>query len=164
MRSAMNESMAALLKRVVVPPSIETLPPDLARLARAGVVRVNDSVRLAGSQLLSPVPADLDDCSAERWANEVYFESTLPASDPAWRIEIVQWGRTLAHLLLSSAAQVIDLPVQACLSLQSAPGQEDDEFDFPVGALHLYCVRCSADDLSLTIDQAGQPVLVMTVL
>jgi hypothetical protein len=61
------------------------------------------------------------------------------------------------------APDITGLPVQATVSLQSAPGKEDPETDHASGALHLYCVRTSADDSSSSVDQFDQPVLVVTV-
>jgi hypothetical protein len=93
----------------------------------------------------------------------VFLSSQLPASDPAWRSEVVAWGVAVAERLLTMASDITDLPVQATVSLQSAPGQEDPEADYAVGAVHLYCVRARADDSSFMVDQIDQPVLVMTV-
>ena len=163
MRWAMNDSMASIFRGIGPALSLELLPPELASLARAALLRSDDRVHLAMPQVKSAPPAALDDYSAERWSNTVHLESQLPPSDPAWRSELVAWGVMVAQRLLSMAPDITGLPVQATVSLQSAPGKEDPEADYSVGALHLYCVRTSAADSSSSVDQFDQPVLVLTV-
>jgi len=163
MRWAMNDSMASIFRGIGPAFPLEMLPPELVSLAKAGVLRSEGRVHLAMSQVKTAPPEDFDDYSAECWSNEVHLESQLPPSNPAWRSELVAWGVTVAERLLRMAPDITGLPVQATLSLASAPGKEDPEADHASGALHLYCVRTSADDSSSSVDQFGQPVLVLTV-
>lgn len=163
MRWAMNDSMASIFRGIGPALPLEMLPPELDALARAGVLRSEGRVHLAMSQVKTAPPQDFDDYSTERWSNKVHLESQLPPSDPAWRSELVAWGVTVIERLLRLTPDITGLPIQATLSLQSAPGKEDPEADHASGALHLYCVRTSADDASSIVDQFDQPVLVVTV-
>lgn len=163
MRWAMNDSMASILLGMGSAPSLETLPRRLASIAKAGVRRSDDSVRLVRSEVKTPPPAGFDDYRAEAWSNKIYLDSTLPASDPAWRTELAGWGVAVAQTLLCSARDLFDLPVQAHVSLQSAPGEEDPETDFASGALHLYCIRSRSDDDWSQLQHWTQPVLVLTI-
>lgn len=163
MRWAMNDSMASILLGMGLAPSLETLPRRLASIAKAGVRRSDDSVRLVRSEVKTPPPAGFDDYRAEAWSNKIYLDSTLPESDPAWRTELAGWGVAVAQTLLCSARDLFDLPVQARVSLQSAPGEEDPETDFASGALHLYCIRSRSDDDWSQLQHWTQPVLVLTI-
>ena len=113
MRWAMNDSMASIFRGIGPALPLEMLPPELASLARAGLLRSEGRVHLAMSQVKSAPPQDFDDYSAERWSNEVHLESQLPPSDPAWRSELVAWGVTVAQRLLRMAPDITGLPIQA---------------------------------------------------
>jgi hypothetical protein len=97
---------------------------------------------------------------AERWVNDVHLESARPASDPAWRADVLTQGLILTRGLLPIAAALASVPVQADLSLQSAAGHVDPETDFPAGTVHFIQVREPADDMRASIERFSQPLLV----
>jgi hypothetical protein len=160
---AMNDSMAPIYEGMLLDSSPATLPPHLAAVADAGLRRSGDRVLLANPQITSPPPPHLDDWSAEQWTNEILLDSRLPATDPVWRTELVGWGVAIAEALLHAATGLADLPIQVVVSLQSAPGAEDPEANGATGAIHVYCVRLSADDAATRVAEYDQPVLVLTV-
>jgi hypothetical protein len=54
-------------------------------------------------------------------------------------------------------------PVQADIGLQSAPGKANPDTDFTAGAMHLYSLQESTDDLGLQIEKLEQPVVTLTL-
>lgn len=140
----------------------ESVPPQLAEIARAGVVLVGDRVLLARPETGTPPPPDSDDWAAERWTNKIHLDSPRAATDPAWRRELVSWGLAVAEPLVEQAASLTDLPVQATVTLQSAPGEADPDADCATGAIHLYCIRNPGDDATGRIDDFAQPLLTLT--
>ena len=97
-------------------------------------------------------PPDSDDWAAERWTNKIHLDSPRAVSDPAWRRELVSWGLAVAEPLVEQAASLTDLPVQATVALQSAPGKADPDADYATGAIHVYCC---ADPAQLAATRVG---------
>jgi len=137
------------------------LQPDLAGIAEAGFTTQSGRLYLLPWHEW-PAPAHFGDWEAERWVNEIRLKSERDPADTRWRGELLGQGLQLARRLLSRSAGLTSLPVQACVSLQSAPDDIDLEADFAVGSVHTYLLREPGDDLAVRIDQFIQPVLVLT--
>ena len=79
---------------------------------------------------------DMDRWTAERRVNNVCIESPLPASDPAWRADVLTQAVLFVRAVLPDFTALAQRAAQATIGLQSAPGIADPDIDFPVGAVH----------------------------
>jgi len=104
----------------------------------------------------------MDQWTAERWVNDVHIKSPLPASDPAWRADVLTQALLFATGIVPGFAALAQRPVQAVIGLQSAPGRADPDIGYPVGSVHLYQLVQQEDDARLRIESDAQPVLVVT--
>jgi hypothetical protein len=137
--------------------------PDLQRLIRKGLMRESGRIYLrAYARRRRQTAARMDQWSAERWLNDVHLESARPASDPAWRADVLGQAVTFVRQILPGFAALAAGPVQAVIGLQSAPGRADQETDVPVGSVHLYQLCDPGDDARTRVESFGQPMLVIT--
>ena len=157
----MNSSMQVIHDATPDSALSAALPPDLADIAEAGFTTQSGRLYLLPWREW-PAPAHFGDWEAERWVNEIQLKSERDPADTRWRGDLLGQGLQLARRLLSRSAGFTSLPVQACVSLQSAPDDIDPEADFAVGSVHIYLLREPGDDLTVRIDQFTQPVLVLT--
>lgn len=143
---------------------VSTLPrPDLQKVISVGVVRASGRIYLrAYVRKRRQTAAGMDRWTGERWVNNVHIESSLPASDPAWRGDVLTQAVLFARAVLPGFAAMAQQPAQATISLQSAPGLADPEVDVPVGTVHLYQLTDPSDDPRPRIESFAQPLLVIT--
>jgi hypothetical protein len=94
----------------------------------------------------------------EWFANKLLLDSTVDPSDPAWRLQLLSWATTVAQALLDQAALLCgEQRMQTLITLQSAPGCEELDFDYATGALFFFSVRDTIDDYSLPAHMDPSP-------
>lgn len=137
--------------------------PELRRVVRAGLCEHAGRIYLrAYARRRMRAAAGMDRCAAERWVNDVHLESDLPASAPAWRADVLCQAVVFVREVLPGFAALASGTAQAVVGLQSAPGQEDPDIDFPVGSVHIYQLGNPDDDARTGIESCAQPLLVVT--
>jgi hypothetical protein len=130
----------------------------------SGVAIVGDRVYLREYWSARAATAEqMDRWTAERWVNDMQLQIPPALFSPAWREQLVSQGVLVSLFLLTDAAQRnCALDLQAIVSLQSAPGGDDTTGPFALGAMNLYSVQESGDDLGAHIDDFSEPVLTLT--
>jgi hypothetical protein len=160
---AVNELMRSTCDAVRDPHGPVALSPELRRIVRKGLTRESGRIYLrACARRRRQTAATMDRWTAERWVNDVHLESALPATDPAWRADVLRQAVGFVRQVLPEFAALAADPVQAVIGLQSAPGREDPETDFPVGSVHLYQLGQADADARGSIETDAQPILVVT--
>jgi hypothetical protein len=104
-----------------------------------------------------PSAGDMDRWTAERWVNNVCIESSLPASDPAWRADVLTQAVLFVRAVLPDFTALAQRAARATIGLQSAPGIADPDIDFPVGAVHLYQLSQAAMISARTSSHSHSP-------
>jgi hypothetical protein len=157
----MNSAMRPTYDSIRACDAVE-LRPDLAEKVQRGWILSGNRLYLAAGYHPQPPQMEGADGAAETWVNDVHLDTDTLASDPSWRVELLEQGLCLAHSLLPEATRLRALPVQALISLQSALGHADPEIDFACGTVNFYAIREPHDDLSHDIEGFAQPVLTLT--
>ncbi|WP_142159520.1 hypothetical protein [Cellulomonas sp. SLBN-39] len=158
----MNAAMEPIFRAVAEDGRECVLPRALEERIRAGLVRSGGRLRLVRPEHSTPPPGHLDDLGAELWVNKLHLDTETPASDPAWRAELLRHGLTVARRLLPQAVTLSSLPARVLISLQSAPGTIDPTSDFATGAVHLFLVRSAHEDVAAWVEDVEEPVLALT--
>jgi hypothetical protein len=142
-----------------------SLPTELRTVVGSGVAIVGDRVYLREYWSLRATTAEhMDRWTAERWVNDTHLRIPPASSNPAWRAQLLGWGLVVSLSLLSDAGERrCPFDVQAIVSLQSAPGHADPKNPFELGAMNLYSLQSSSDDLAASIDAFEEPVVTLTV-
>lgn len=150
---AVNELMRPVYDLVRETQAAVSLRPDLRKILDAGVVSISGRVYLAYfARKRHQATAAMDQFTAERWVNDVHIASSLPASDPAWRADVLTQALLIASGLIEHFVALARHPAQAVIGLQSAPGT----------AVHLCQLTRPDDDARLGIEEFAQPILVIT--
>ena len=158
--AAMQEFYDALPDAPVVTP----LSMDHARVIAGGFQADHGRLYLAAyATQRAPTANSLDWWDGEWRVNDVHLESSLPESNPLWRLDVLQQGLRLVTALLPSAVLLVNEPVQAVINLQSTADTVDPETDVAVAAVHFYVLRTMADDLRPRFGDDAPVVFVTTV-
>lgn len=140
-----------------------SLRPDLQEIQDAGLISHSGRVYLRYyARKRQRAAAAMDHFTAERWVNDVHIESSLPASDPAWRVDVLAQALLLAGGVMADFAVLALHTAQAVIGLQSAPGRADPDIDYPLGSVRLYQLERPDDDARIRIGAFCQPILAMT--
>jgi hypothetical protein len=132
------------------------------RIVRKGLTRESGRIYLRAYARRRQAAATMDRWTAEQWVNDWHLKSALPAADPAWRADLLIQAVGIVRQVLPRFAALAAGPVQAVIGLQSAPGREDPEMDFPVGSVHLCQLGHADADARGRIETDAQPILVVT--
>lgn len=143
-------------------PTISPTDPEHERLIIAGFTVHAGRIYLAGYLNRVAVANTMGNIEGEWWVNNIHVESSLPASDPNWRLDVVQQGLRLIEGLLPAAQTLVEVPVQAVLNLQSS-AEVNPELDFPVGAVHFHRLQDPVDDFRQWVGEpGGLPLFIVT--
>ena len=160
---AVNELMRSTWDAVRDLDGPVVLGPELRRIVGKGLTRESGRIYLrAYARRRRQTAATMDRWTAERWVNDVHLDSALPAADPAWRADVLRQAVGLVRQVLPEFAALAAGPVQAVIGLQSAPGREDPETDFPVSSVHLYQLGRADAAARESIETYTQPILAIT--
>jgi len=67
-----------------------SLRRDLQKITKAGLIRTSGRIYLRSyARQRKGAAGGMDQWTAERWVNDVHIKSPLPASDPAWRADVL---------------------------------------------------------------------------
>jgi hypothetical protein len=159
-----NRAMTSTYGRLDLMAADASVPPDLRTVAASGVAILGDRVYLRANWAARAETAEqMDRWSAERWVNDTHLRIPPRSSNASWRAQLLGWGVVTGLSLLSDAgARHCSLDLQLIVSLQSGPGDIDSENPFELGALNLYSVQATDDDLALKIEQFAEPVATLT--
>jgi hypothetical protein len=159
----LNELMRPTYEVVQSTLAAGSLGPELQKIRNAGLTRNSGRIYLRYfAEQRKGIADGMDQWTAERWVNEVHIESFKPASDPAWRADVLAQAVLFVTGVLPGFTSLARRPVQAVIGLQSASGRADPDIDYPVGSVHLYQLGQPGDDARLSIESFAQPVLVVT--
>lgn len=149
---ALNELMRPVYDATRRTLAAAFLQPDLHKIQDAGLIRHSGRIYLRYyARKRQQTAAAMDQFTAERWVNDVHVESSRPASDPAWRLDVLTQALLFAAGTIPGFAALAQHPVQAVIGLQSASGTADPGIDHPVGSVHLYQLARPDDDARIRI-------------
>ena len=161
----LNQTMGMVYGGVDLGLAAASLPAELRRIAAGGVAILGDRVYQRESWPLRAATAEqMDRWAAERWVNDTQLRIPPAATSASWRAQLLGWGLAVSLTLLSDAGQRrCPFDLQAIVSLQSAPGRDDPDNPFGIGAMNLYSVQDAGDDLATGIEGFEEPVATLTL-
>lgn len=133
---ALNELMQPVYDATRRTLAAAFLQPDLHKIQDAGLIRHSGRIYLRYyARKRQQTAAAMDQFTAERWVNDVHVESSRPASDPAWRLDV------LTQALLFAPAPYLALP-----PWRSTPSRQSSDCkahpEQPIRASTIRWVRC----------------------
>jgi hypothetical protein len=160
-----NRAMGLVYGRLDLLLAETSLPRELRTIAASGVAILGDRVYLREHWALRATAAEqMDRWTAERWVNDTHLRIPPASSSSSGRPQLLGWGVVVSLSLLDDAGQRhCPFSLQAIVSLKSASGHADPESPFELGAMNLYTVQASGDDLSADIETFQEPVVTLTV-